>query len=299
MNVFVLMAGLSFLISTNNFGSPVNVFALMACVTACYTVSSLSDKYAAAKAKYEPNEFTFLMCSSMSVFLAFTLPFQTIAFSLSWQAFAGVASVALCKLLEFKMSVLVLKEMSAFELKAWLGTTLFLSYFSDVFMGEKLSAFRLVFICLAALGLILIVRSDKADKIHYRHIALPLILYLLAKFGYGLAVRSFSGYASSIMLLLPALVIVALICLPKVRFKSYSEKPKGTFNVILARIPNTAGMLTENAVIAISLANYSLIQPMILVTLFVIGLIRREQHSDANLLGGVLAIAGVLGFQIF
>lgn len=62
---------------------------------------------------------------------------------------------------------------------------------------------------------------------------------------------------------------------------------------------NTAEMLTENAVIAISLANYSLIQPMILVTLFVIGLIRREQHSDANLLGGVLAIAGVLGFQIF
>lgn len=275
-----------------------NVFALMAAVTACYTISSLSDKYAAAKAKFEPNEFTFLMCASMSVFLALTLPFQTIAFSLRWQSFAGVALVALCKLLEFKMSVLVLKEMSAFELKAWLGVTLFVSYFADVFLGEKLNTFKLVFICLAALGLVLTVRSDKAEKIHYRRIALPLLLYLTAKFGYGLTIRSFSDYASSIMLLLPALVIVALICLPRVSFNVYTEKPNGTLNVLLARIPNTAGMLIENAVIAISLANYSLIQPMILVTLFVIGLIRHEQHSNTNLLGGVLAIVGVMGFQI-
>ena len=275
-----------------------NVFALMAAVTACYTISSLSDKYAAAKAKFEPNEFTFLMCASMSVFLALTLPFQTIAFSLRWQSFAGVALVALCKLLEFKMSVLVLKEMSAFELKAWLGVTLFVSYFADVFLGEKLNTFKLVFICLAALGLVLTVRSDKAEKIHYRRIALPLLLYLTAKLGYGLTIRSFSDYASSIMLLLPALVIVALICLPRVSFNVYTEKPNGTLNVLLARIPNTAGMLIENAVIAISLANYSLIQPMILVTLFVIGLIRHEQHSNTNLLGGVLAIVGVMGFQI-
>ncbi len=101
------------------------------------------------------------------------------------------------------------------------------------------------------------------------------------------------------MLLLPGLIIVALICLPKVHFNAYSEKPKGTLNVVLARIPNTAGMLMENAVISISLANYSLIQPMILVTLFVIGLIRREEHSKANVLGGILAVAGVMGFQIF
>ena len=275
-----------------------NAFALMLGVTACYTISSLSDKYAAAKAKFTPDGFTFLMCASMSVFLALTLPFQTIAFTLSWQAFAGVGLVALCKLLEFRMSVQVLREMSAFELKAWLGVTLFVSYLADVFMGEEVKALRLVFICFAALGLLLIVRSDKAEKIHYKTIALPLFLYLGAKFGYGLTIRSFSGYASSIMMLLPGLVIVALISLPRVHFKAYSEKPKGTLNVVLARIPNTAGMLIENAVIAISLANYSLIQPMILVTLFIISLIRREAYSKANILGGALAIAGVIGFQL-
>ncbi|MBR0147246.1 MAG: hypothetical protein IJM25_11385 [Eubacterium sp.] len=274
-----------------------NAISLMLGVTACYTITSLSDKYAAAKAKFDPDEFTFLMCASMSVFLAATLPFQTIAFSLTWQSFAGVALVALCKQLEFKMSVLVLKEMSAFELKAWLGVTLFVSYFTDVFMGENLKALRLVFICFAALGLVLIVRSDKAEKIHYRKIILPLLLYLAAKFGYGLTIRGFSDYASSIMLLLPGLVIVALLCLPKVRFRSYSEKPKGTLNVVLARIPNAAGMIMENMVIGISLSNYSLIQPLILVTLFVISLIRRETCSKANIIGGVLTIAGVIGFQ--
>ena len=274
-----------------------NAISLMLGVTACYTITSLSDKYAAAKAKFDPDEFTFLMCASMSVFLAATLPFQTIAFSLTWQSFAGVALVALCKQLEFKMSVLVLKEMSAFELKAWLGVTLFVSYFTDVFMGENLKALRLVFICFAALGLVLIVRSDKAEKIHYRKIILPLLLYLAAKFGYGLAIRGFSDYASSLMLLLPGLVIVALLCLPKVRFRSYSEKPKGTLNVVLARIPNAAGMIMENMVIGISLSTYSLIQPLILVTLFVISLIRRETCSKANIIGGVLTIAGVIGFQ--
>lgn len=275
-----------------------NAFALMAGVTACYTITSFSDKYAAAKSKFAPNDFTFLMCASMSVFLALTMPFQNIAFTVCWQAFAGIALVVLCKLLEFTMSVLVFREMSAFELKAWLGVTLFVSYFADVFMGEKLKALRLAFICAAALGLVLIVRSDKAEKINYKRIALPLLLYLAAKFGYGLTIRSFSAYASSIMLLLPGLVIVALICLPRVRFKAFSEKPKGTLNVVLARIPNTAGMLMENAVIAISLADYSLIQPMILVSLFVIGLIRREACSKANVLGGVLAVVGVMGFQL-
>ena len=39
---------------------------------------------------------------------------------------------------------------------------------------------------------------------------------------------------------------------------------------------STLGMLLENAVISISLANYSFIQPMILVTLFVIEMCIRD-----------------------
>lgn len=57
-------------------------------------------------------------------------------------------------------------------------------------------------------------------------------------------------------------------------------------------------MLLENAVISISLANYSFIQPMILVTLFVIGLIRREKRSQLNLIGSIICIVGIVAFQL-
>ena len=51
-------------------------------------------------------------------------------------------------------------------------------------------------------------------------------------------------------------------------------------------------------VIAISLANYSFIQPMILVTLFVIGLIRKEKRSVLNMIGSIICVVGVAAFQI-
>lgn len=57
-------------------------------------------------------------------------------------------------------------------------------------------------------------------------------------------------------------------------------------------------MLLENAVISISLANYLFIQPMILVTLFAIGLIRREKRSQLNLIGSIICIVGIVAFQL-
>lgn len=272
-------------------------FLLMLGVTACYTISSLSDKYAAAKVKLTPNEFTFLMCSSMSVMLLFTLPFQEIRFDLSLFAFGGVLLTAVCKLMEFKMCTQVLKKISAFELKAWLGVTLFVSYFTDIIMGQALSVPKLICLCLTASGLVLIVHSEKKEKIDYKSIVLPLILYLGAKYGYGLVIKSFSPHASSIMLLLPALAVVSLITLPSVKLSAYREK-HGTGYIILARIPNTIGMIMENAVIGISLASYSLIQPLILVSLFFIGLIRREYASKLNIIGGIICMAGAVGFQV-
>ena len=72
-----------------------NVTVLMLAVTACFTVSSLSDKYAVSEAGFSRNEFTFLMCSSMSVFLGLTLPFQNISFTLSWQSIAAILLIPL------------------------------------------------------------------------------------------------------------------------------------------------------------------------------------------------------------
>lgn len=275
-----------------------NVVILMLAVTACYTICSLNDKYAAAKANFSGDEFTFLMCSSMSVFLALSLPFQNLSFSLTWQSFLSVLLVVVCKMLEFQMSARVLKQLSAFELKAWLGITMFASYFTDILFGSELNIIKLICIFATAAGLVFIARSSKGG-VNYKQIILPLVLYLVSKYGYGLIIRSFSPYASSTMQLLPAMVIISLIMLPRVHIRELIKNNRsGVVKVVLARIPNTLGMLLENAVISISLANYSFIQPMILVTLFMIGLIRREKRSRLNLIGSIICIVGIVAFQL-
>ena len=275
-----------------------NVVILMLAVTACYTICSLNDKYAAAKANLSGDEFTFLMCSSMSLFLAVSLPFQQLSFSFEWQSVLAVLLVVVCKMLEFHMSARVLKQISAFELKAWLGITLFASYFTDILFGSELSIIKLICIFATAAGLIFIARSSNGG-VNYKQIILPLVLYLVSKYGYGLVIKSFSPYASSTMQLLPAMVIISLIMLPRVHIRELIKNNRSSVvKVVLARIPNTLGMLLENAVISISLANYSFIQPMILVTLFVIGLIRREKRSRLNLIGSIICIVGIVAFQL-
>ena len=274
------------------------VFLMMLAVTACYTVTSLNYKYASTGAKFSGSEFTFLMCSSMTVFLMFSLPFQKIRFTLTWQSFAAILMIAVCKLLEFYMSLLVLRQLSAFELKAWLGITLFASYITDATYGAPVSLLKLLCIVVTAVGLIFIVRSGEKKEIDYKKLVLPLVLYLTAKYGYGLVIKSFSEYASPTMQLLPALALISLVLLPKAApWKMIKNEPRGTVIVMLARIPNTIGMLIENAIISISLGSYSFIQPMILVSLFIIALIRREQYLKLNLIGGVICICGVILFQ--
>ncbi len=275
------------------------VIIFMLIVTVCYTITSLSDKYAVSKAKFTGNEFTFLMCSSLAIFLAFTMPFQELNFTWTWKSFAGIFMIAVCKLLEFQMSALVLKQLSTFELKAWLGITLFVSYITDVFYGADMQIGKLFCIAVTIVGLICIARSGKEEKIEYRKIVVPLILYLLAKYGYGLTIKAFQPYVSSTVQLLFALILISIIMLFQIKPSQIMKKNKfAAWKVILARIPNTVGMLLENAIIAISLSNYSFIQPMILVSLFLIGILRKEHHTKQNLLGSIICIIGVVMFQL-
>lgn len=158
---------------------------------------------------------------------------------------------------------------------------------------------KLLCISVTAFGLIFIARSGKESKIEYKKIAVPLILYLAAKYGYGLIIKAFTPYISPTMQLLPALVLISIIMLFMIKPSEIVNKNRsGAIKVILARIPNTIGMLLENAIISISLANYSFIQPMILVTLFFIGLIRKERCSKLNLIGSIICVVGVVLFQI-
>ncbi len=278
----------------------------MLLVVACYTICSLSDKYAVAKLKFDGNSLTFLMAAATSLLMLFYLPFDSRIFTLCWQSFAAILLMATSKMLEFQLAAVILKEMSAFELKAWLGVTVFLSYGVDLVSGVSALGLNTVwkfgFIALSAVGLFMIARSG-GRKIDYSAILLPLLGYLGVKFGYGLIVSFFCGdtcYISPTLSLFWALVLCAVILAPKVHpIKLFKEKTKGSLFVSVTKIPNVIGLVCENIVATQSMANYSFIQPMILVALFFIGLIRREECTKLNVIGGIICICGIIGFQLF
>ncbi len=272
---------------------------LMLLVVACYTICGLSDKYSVAKLKMEGNEFTFLMAAPTSIFLIFLLPFSDTHFVFSWQAILAIILIAISKLLEFKLATVILREMSAFELKAWLGLTLFLSYATDIFLGTNVfDILKIVAIAVTAVGLFMIAKAENG-KINYKKIAIPLIFYLLAKYGYAIIITTAKEYISSYFALLFGLILLAIVLIPFAKpIKLFKTKFKGSMFVALTKIPNAIGLVTENMVIAISITNAAFIQPMIMVTLFFIGILKKESVKPLNIAGGIICIVGILGFQL-
>lgn len=121
------------------------------------------------------------------------------------------------------------------------------TFLTDVIYGAELAAMKLLCIAATVTGLALIVKSGRENKIEYRKIAVPLVLYLTAKYSYGLIIKTFTPYVSPTMQFMPALVLVSLVMLTKIRPHEIFKKNKnGAVNVILARVPNTIGMLMEN-----------------------------------------------------
>ncbi len=272
---------------------------LMFLVVICYTICSLSDKYSVAKLKMEGNAFTFLMAAPTSILLLFMLPFSDTHFVMSWQAILAIVLVATVKLLEFRLATIILREMSAFELKAWLGLTLFFSYATDIFIGtSEFHIIKIISIIVTAVGLFMIAKSENGH-INYKKIVIPLFFYLLAKYGYGIIMTTAKPYISSFLALLFGLILLAIVLIPFAKpITLFKTKFKGSMFVALTKIPNAIGLVLENMVIAISMTNYSFIQPMIMVTLFFIGIIRKESTKPLNIVGGIICIIGILGFQL-
>lgn len=265
----------------------------------CYTVTSLSDKYAASTAKLSGIEVTFLMAASTAVFMTLLLPLLGIAFSpFSWQLLLAVLLIAADKLLEFVLGTAVLKEMSAFELKAWLGAVLFLSYFTDVFAyGGSFSPIGLLFIAVTAAGLFLIARSNRKN-VRYGKIVLPLLFYLATKYGYAIVMRYAEPYGDSTQILYFSLILLAAALFPTSHIsRLIREKKKGVLITAATKLPNAVGLYAENAALAVSLTGFSMIQPLILIALFLIGCIRGEYREKLGMTGAVISISGIVGFQ--
>lgn len=266
----------------------------------CYTICSLADKYAVSTAKLGGTAITFIMAFATAIFMTLMLPFTGIAFpALSWQLILFIGLIAADKMLEFVLGAKVLKEMSAFELKAWLGITLFISYFIDAFAyGGKFSVAGLIFIAVTAAGLFLIAKSN-GRSVNYKKIIVPLILYISVKFGYGMIMRFAAPYGNGSAILYFALILLAVILFPFVKpIKLFKEKKKGVIVTAVTKFPNAVGLFAENAALAVSLTGYALIQPIILISLFLIGVIKREYCTKLSIAGAIVSILGIVGFQL-
>ena len=102
----------------------------------CYTASSLGDKFISAKLRCSSAEFAFLVGLSTAVFLALVVPFMGWRFAFTWQTCAAVAGLTLLKLAEFYTSAILLRQVSAYELKAWLSLNVLFSFLVDLARGE-------------------------------------------------------------------------------------------------------------------------------------------------------------------
>lgn len=275
---------------------------LLLIVVALYTITSLNDKYAVSKAKYNGAQLTFLMAAGTAFFLLFLLPFSDTRFTFCPMSFVCIGLIALCKYLEFALSAKILITMSVFELKAWLGIPMFMAYFTDVTLyGDSLSILKLLFIALTAVGLV-VIASEGKQQVNYKEIIIPLALYLLAKFAYGYVIKESEAYLSSTMTILFALILLAVVLIPAAKpWRIAADSPegkKGLFIVVGCKLPNAFGLLGENALAAQSLAAYSFISPMILVSVFIIDFFTRKGRLPLTLMiGGIAVTAGIFGFQ--
>ncbi|MBR4223599.1 MAG: hypothetical protein IKR73_02190 [Oscillospiraceae bacterium] len=277
---------------------------LMLFTVAMFTLTSLNDKYAVSKCGYSGSQLTFIMAAFTALFLTpflFT-PLVDRTFTLSWQSFVCIAIMAAAKWSEFFMSAKILMQMSVFELKAWMGLTLFISYFYDVLSGSQtLSAVKIICIVLAVVGLI-VIASDGKQKVDYKAIALPLVLYIAQSFAYGYAVKLSVGHISSEISLYAALIILALCLVPAAKPLTLMKNAEGTKGFLITagvKLPNAAGMIAYNAVARISLTNYAFVTPMCLITIFAIDIINKnERLSRPRLIGSILVVLGIVGCQI-
>ncbi|MCC8068246.1 MAG: hypothetical protein LIO71_00535 [Ruminococcus sp.] len=270
----------------------------MLCVVVSYTFCSYSDKYFISKAKMSSNTFTFFLSLSMLIFMGMYLPLDFYIYP-TVETIVLLGLFTLCKILEFKLTAYTLTELSAFELKAWLGLGVFISYFYDVmFNGVSFSMISVTFIAMTVIGLFLIT-IDGSKKINYKKISLGLVGVVFAKSGYGIVIHRLKDTCSSTLAMCIAFF---LICLGMLTFYNpiaeFKRQPKDIAKLSAVRIVNTIGSLIENYVAQMSVISYSLIQPLILILMFIINIVKHEKTSYKGIIGGIVCIIGIISLQL-
>lgn len=267
-----------------------------------YAVCTVSDKFSISEYRLSSGDFTFLVALSSCVFMLPALFYSDLVFKPDIGSAVTILLVTADKIVEFSAAAAVLKKLSGFETKAWLGTALFLSYFSDIFLfGEEFKALKLVFIFITCGCLALMVKNARStEKDRYKKIWIILIFYILSKYFYGIIIKAGSGSISPLASVYASMVIISAVYLFKSDLKGiFGEKRRGTAIVFFTRIPNTAGLVLENILIGRSLTMYSLEQPLILAMLLIYSFIRRENTSKVSIISGALCLLAIFAFKIF
>ncbi len=213
-----------------------------------YSLTAYGDKYISARLKCTPGEYTFLVSVVTVFWLVLCLPFTGWRLGMDRYSFFILACLVVWKVLEFYTTAVLLKDMEPYELKAWLGINVILSYGINLWEGKSRfqTGIRLFSLCLL-LGIWLI-------------------------------------------LVLTAVALIQLPRLPKRKLPAGKEMA----GVVLSRLTNAAGLMTEAEAAAANIFFYTLIQPLQLFILFAACLITRRPMSRRKRAGSILCVAAVL-----
>lgn len=259
-----------------------------------YSITAYGDKYISAKLKCTPEEYTFLVSLVTVFWLVLCLPFTGWRLGINRISIFFLVCLVIWKVLEFYTTAVLLKHMEPYELKAWLGINVILSYGINLWEGRsslQVSILLPALCLLTGIGLILTDKQGSPGGLK-KYIAVCL-LYILSKFMYGLQMGKIAQYGNSVTILILVLTAVALIQLPRLPKRNLPAGREMT-GVIMSRLTNAAGLMTEAEAAAANIFFYTLIQPLQLFVLFVACLITGRQMDRRKRTGSILCVAAVL-----
>ncbi len=267
----------------------------------CYTISSLGDKYISSKLKCTPPEFAFIVSFATMIWIGVLIPFTGWKFVFTVQNMFFLLSLVVWKIMEFYTSAVLLKTVSAYELKAWLGINIACSYYYNTIQGVyRWNLWVVVFTFMLLAGIIMIVQgqtaSEEAFPVSKKRLCILFLLFIASKFLYGLTMGQMTECKTTSVLFL-VMLFTALMQLKKVKIKELTGR-KGMTGAFLTRIPNAAGLILEAFAAMESLFLYAMIQPIQLALLFIVSLVKKEAMGKKKLTGSLICIFAVCAITV-
>ena len=268
----------------------------------CYTVSSLGDKHISSKLQCSPAEFAFIVSFATMVWIGITIPFMGWGFQFNMTNILLLLSLTIWKVAEFYTSALLLKIVSVYELKAWLGINIVGSYFYNVFCGMYQTNIWVVCCSMILLaGILMIMKgreiSDSSEGGSLGRLCVLFLLFIISKFLYGLTLGQMTQGCKTTSVLLLVMFLTALMQLPRIRISELASR-KGMAGAALTRLPNAAGLILEALVAMENMFLYAMIQPVQLALLFAASLVKKESMGKMKLAGSLLCIISVCAITV-